>query len=189
MIGSVRVSLGALRHNASALAEMVGPQAAAFVVKSNAYGHGLVETALAVEGFASRLCVYAVDEAIALRDGGVTKPILILGPVPPEELDRAHAAKVEISLWDTHGFLRRVQVAGGKRHRPFPVHVKINTGLNRLGLNPEDLADSVENSSAADNPRSEAGRQRAHCSGGARRHQPRRWPSDSGDSGPSQRLS
>ncbi len=145
MIGSVRVSLGALRHNASALAEMVGPQAAAFVVKSNAYGHGLVETALAVEGFASRLCVYAVDEAIALRDGGVTKPILILGPVPPEELDRAHAAKVEISLWDTHGFLRRVQVAGGKRHRPFPVHVKINTGLNRLGLNPEDLADSVEN--------------------------------------------
>ncbi|MGR4063920.1 MAG: alanine racemase [Vulcanimicrobiaceae bacterium] len=145
MIGGLRISLAALRHNASALSEMVGPKAAAFVVKSNAYGHGLVETALAIEGFASRLCVYDVEEAIALRDGGVTKPILALGPVPAEALERAHAAKVEISLWDTHAFLRRVQVAGRKRRRPFPVHVKINTGLNRLGLDPGDLSDALEN--------------------------------------------
>jgi alanine racemase len=100
VIGRLAISLGALRRNAAALRDLVGAGRAAFVVKSNAYGHGLVETALAIEPFANRICVYAMEEGIALRDGGITAKILVLGPIPPGLLSDALAAKLEIALWD-----------------------------------------------------------------------------------------
>ena len=84
MIGGLRVSLRALHHNAEVLRRLVGPQRAAFVVKGNAYGHGLLETARAIEPLAARLCVYSVEEALALRSGGITAPILVMGPIPSE---------------------------------------------------------------------------------------------------------
>lgn len=144
MIGKLRISLPALRRNAAALRELVGPGKAAFVVKSNAYGHGLVEAALAAEPFAARICVYGVDEGIALRDGGITAKILVLGPVPNESLVDALAAKLEIALWDTKDFARRLAAAARKRHASAQVHVKVNTGLNRLGVEPHELGDAVE---------------------------------------------
>src|ERR1700722_225916 len=100
MIGSLRISLAALRHNVDVLRALVGPTHAAFVVKGNAYGHGAVETALAIEGSSSKLCVYSLDEAVELRDGGVTTDILILGPIPPSDLDTAMEIKAEVALWD-----------------------------------------------------------------------------------------
>lgn len=144
MIGHIHVSLPALRANARALRDLVGPKHAAFVVKSNAYGHGLVETALAVEPFAVKLCVYALDEAVALRDGGITAPILVLGPIPLDALNDAMAAGVEVALWDTGEFARRLAGAARRRQRRAAVHVKVNTGLNRLGFEPHELADAVE---------------------------------------------
>ena len=144
MIGRLHVSLPALRANARALRDLVGPKHAAFVVKSNAYGHGLVATALAIEPFAAKLCVYALDEAIALRDGGVTAPILVLGPIPSGDLHDAMAAGVEVALWDTGEFARKLAGAARRRQRRAAVHVKVNTGLNRLGFEPHELADAVE---------------------------------------------
>lgn len=144
MIGRLHVSLPALRANARALRDLVGPKHAAFVVKSNAYGHGLVETALAIEPFANKICVYALDEAIALRDGGITAPILVLGPVAPDSLDDAMAAGTELALWDTGEFARKLAAAARRRQRRAAVHVKVNTGLNRLGFEPYELADAVE---------------------------------------------
>jgi alanine racemase len=144
LIGTLRISVSALERNAQALRAMVGPQHAAFVVKGNAYGHGLVETALAIERFAAKLCVYAIDEALELRDGGLTAPILILGPVPPARLDEAIDADAEIALWDVKAFMHDVAAAARRAQTRAKVHVKINTGLNRLGLAPEDLPDAVE---------------------------------------------
>jgi alanine racemase len=144
VIGSLHVSLDALRHNAKVLRDLVGPKHAAFVVKSNAYGHGLLQTALAVEPFARRICVYAFDEGIALRDGGVNAPILVLGPIPPEALDDAVAAKLDVAIWDTKEFARLLAAAARKRQLGAPVHVKINTGLNRLGFEPHELVDALE---------------------------------------------
>ncbi len=144
MSGTLRISLDALRHNASALRELVGPQHAAFVVKSNAYGHGIVETALAIEPYATRFCVYSVEEAIALRDGGVTQPVLVLGVVDPATLDDALAAKAELAIWETKEWVRRLAGAARKRHLRAKVHVKVNTGLNRLGFEPHELTDAVE---------------------------------------------
>jgi alanine racemase len=144
VIGRLRISVPAIRRNARTLRDMVGSKHAAFVVKSNAYGHGLVEIALATEPFARRVCVYALEEAIALRDGGVTKPILVLGPVPPEALNDAMAAKLDLALWDTGEFARKLATAARKRQTRAPVHVKVNTGLNRLGFEPHELADAIE---------------------------------------------
>jgi alanine racemase len=144
VIGRLAISLGALRRNAVALRDLVGAGKAAFVVKSDAYGHGLVETALAVEPFANRICVYAVEEGIALRDGGITGRILVLGPIPPALLADALAAKLEIALWDTKTFALRLAEAARKRHVAAQVHLKVNTGLNRLGLEPHELVDAAE---------------------------------------------
>ncbi len=144
MIGRLRISVAALQHNAQALAELVGASHASFVVKGNAYGHGLVETALAVERFAVKLCVYSVEEALELRDGGITAPILILGPIPPSRLVEAIVAKAEIALWDTKGYVRDVAAAARREQTRAKIHVKLNTGLNRLGLSPGDLPDAIE---------------------------------------------
>ena len=145
MIGSVRVSLAALRANANTLRTLLGPRSTtAFVVKSNAYGHGLLETALAVEPHASRICVFAPEEALELRDGGVTTPLLVLGPVEPDILEDVLAAEIEMTLWDTHEFVRTLAMAARKAHTRAAVHVKVNTGLNRLGLEPHDVADAVQ---------------------------------------------
>ena len=144
MIGELRISLGALRRNARTLQALVGLRRAAFVVKSNAYGHGLVPTAIAIEGFAARICVYAAEEAVALREGGVNAPILILGPVPPEMLDAVLGIRAEIALWDTRTFLHDLAAAARRRSEPCSIHVKVNTGLNRFGLEPGEVADAIE---------------------------------------------
>jgi alanine racemase len=144
VIGTLRISLGALQRNARALRALVAPSHAAFVVKGNAYGHGLLECALAIEAIAYKLCVFSLDEAVVLRDGGVTAPILVLGPIPPREIDAAAAFDLEVALWDTGDFARLLAAAARKHRRRIKVHVKVNTGLNRLGLEPDDLGDAVE---------------------------------------------
>jgi len=143
-IGGLSVSTEALRANARALRALVAPARAAFVVKSNAYGHGLVETALAIEGLATLICVFDLDEAIALRDGGITAPILVLGPVPIDALDDALAAKVEIALWDYREYAMAVASVARKRATRFAVHVKVDTGVRRFGLSVGDAPDAIE---------------------------------------------
>ncbi len=144
MIDRLEVSLSALRHNAGVLRGLVGPSRAAFVVKGNAYGHGLVPVARAIEPFATRLCVYTIDEALALREAGIAASLIVLGPVPSGALDDALAADVELALWNVGEFPRRVCAAARKRRRTAAVHVKVNTDLNRLGFEPHELVDAVE---------------------------------------------
>lgn len=143
-LGRIDVSLEALRANARRLRTLVAPARTAFVVKANAYGHGLVECARAIEPLADLLCVYEIDEALRLRDAGLAAPILVLGPLPPEELDDALHADVAFTLWDTRRYLHAVLVAARRRHTRARVHVKVNTGVNRLGMEPHDVADAFE---------------------------------------------
>jgi alanine racemase len=140
----LEISLGALRHNAALLRDMVGIRRAAFVLKGNAYGHGLVPAARAVESFAARLCVYTIEEALALREAGIRAPLLVLGPVPSATLDEALAAGIELALWNRSAFVRRICSAAANQHRPAAVHIKVNTDLNRLGFEPHELHHAVE---------------------------------------------
>ncbi len=144
VIGGLQISLSALRHNAGLLRDLVGVRRAAFVVKANAYGHGLLPTARAVEAMAARLCVYTIEEALALRAGGVGARLLVLGPVPPQAIEEALAADVELSVWSAKEFARLLCSAARRRQRPAAIHVKVNTDLNRLGFEPHELVDAVE---------------------------------------------
>ena len=149
MNGALEISLAALRANADALCSLVAPTRAAFVVKGNAYGHGAVEVARAIEKRARYLCVYTIDEALALRAAGITAPLLVLGPVPASALRNAIESDCELPLWDDRGYLRDIAAAARACGRPARVHVKINTGLNRFGIEAEACASLLDAVAAA----------------------------------------
>jgi alanine racemase len=130
----ITVDFSALRDNVARLAALCAPARYAAVVKGNAYGHGLVPVARALADRADAFCVYRADEAVALRDAGITNPILVLGPLEPEELAAAHDARAAVALWSTGGFLRDAVRLGARSERPVAVHAKIDSGLARLGL-------------------------------------------------------
>ena len=103
------------------------------VVKDEAYGHGLLPAArVATESGIKFLSVSTVEEAVKLRDGGVRVPILLLGERQESELPWCVAYNLTCCVSDPHGIAKLAQLAArsGKR---VPVHLKINTGMNRYG--------------------------------------------------------
>ena len=144
MIGGLRISTGALRRNAKALRELAAPARAAFIVKSNAYGHGLVATARAIEEYADTLGVYSIEEGLALRQAGITVPVLVLGPAPVELLEEALLHDLELTLWDAGAYLETVTAATRRHGKTFRVHVKVDTGVRRLGLDPSQAPSAIQ---------------------------------------------
>lgn len=144
MIASeLTIDLAAVRRNVARLAELVRPARYAAVVKANAYGHGLPEIARALADEADAFCTYRVDEALAIRAAGVATPILVLGPVEPDELAAAHEARAAIALWSDGAFARDVARAARAAGAPFAVHAKIDTGVTRLGIDAARAANVV----------------------------------------------
>ncbi|GAB4237340.1 MAG: alanine racemase [Deltaproteobacteria bacterium] len=138
------IRLSALRHNVSAIRGLLPPGTGVLaVVKANAYGHGALPVARALEaGGARMLGVATVEEGIELRDGGIRLPVVVLGGVDPPQAAEAHAHRLSAVLFDRGqiGYLSRAAKADGE---PFPVHVKVDTGMGRLGLLPEEARDAA----------------------------------------------
>lgn len=128
------IDLEAIRRNVARVTGIVRPARYAAVVKSNAYGHGLPEVARALACDVAAFCVYRVDEALAIRAAGVASPILILGPVEARDLDLVQAAGAAIALWSDGSFARDVARTARRQASRFPVHLKIDTGVTRLGI-------------------------------------------------------
>ncbi len=127
------VDADALRENAAALRVLAGVPIMA-MVKANGYGHGAETVArAAADGGATWLGVASLDEAVALRQAGITTPILIVGWTPPEAMATARDAGVDITLHDVDGAHAAV-AAGGDLH----VQIKLDTGMNRLGVRAAD---------------------------------------------------
>jgi len=104
------------------------------VVKADGYGHGAVPAArAAVEGGATWLGVSSVPEGIELRKAGIREPILNLGYTPPAALSAAIAAGLALTLYDRDG-LALLKTAATE----IGVHVKVDTGMHRLGAAPEE---------------------------------------------------
>jgi len=114
---------------------LVGDKTAVMaVVKANAYGHGAVPAAqAALAGGASWLGVSSVQEGIELRKAGLTAPILNLGYTPPVALSAAIAANLSLTLFDADSLVRFKAAATA-----IGVHVKLNSGMNRLGAEPDE---------------------------------------------------
>jgi alanine racemase len=139
-----------VRHNAALLAEVATPARLCAVVKAGGYGHGAVEVAgAALEGGASWLAVALVEEGMELRAAGITAPVLLLSEPDPSAMPEVVAASLTPTLY-TAGALRALADAVGSAasaDRLFPVHVKVDTGMHRVGATRADavaLAAAVE---------------------------------------------
>ncbi len=133
-----QIDLGAIRHNASVLARAAGRARLTAVVKADGYGHGAAGAATAaLEGGAHGLAVFTVDEARALRDADIAAPILIMGPLDHEGWRTAVALGAEGTAWTPEGVA--AAASAGDAQRPAGVHLKLDTGMGRLGARPEDV--------------------------------------------------
>jgi alanine racemase len=131
----VEVDLEAIRHNARLL-KPPGSDLMA-VVKANGYGHGDVEVArAAIEAGASWAGVALVEEGLRLRAAGVEAPILVLSELPAGSEAVALAHRLTPTLYSEEGLARLAAVARG----PVPVHVKVDTGMHRVGVWPPEDA-------------------------------------------------
>jgi alanine racemase len=132
------VNLAAIERNCARLAA-ISPALCA-VVKANAYGHGAVECARAARaGGAAWLAVAAAAEACELRDAGIDGPILVMGALDRDELERALAAGADVVAWH-EDFVDWLRGHPGAR-----VHVKLDTGMGRLGTRDAALAERLVN--------------------------------------------
>lgn len=131
----VEVDLWALRSNyRAARNSLEGDLPVLAVVKANAYGHGAVRVSRALlEEGASVLGVATVEEARELRESGIEGRILILGRMVPEDIPAALRWHTEITLTHTE-MARRVSETAVKKGVTVPVHLKVDTGMTRLGF-------------------------------------------------------
>ena len=134
------VDLGAIEHNAKALADLSAPAVVCAVVKGWGYGHGIIRAArAAVRGGASWLGVALVSEAMDLRDGGLVEPVLVLAEPPLRQLvDVARLAGVRPTLYTAEAIAAAAHaVREVGRSSPLAVHLKVDTGMHRVGAAPE----------------------------------------------------
>jgi alanine racemase len=135
------VNLAAIERNAERVrARLRSGVALCAVVKANAYGHGAVPAArAALAGGATQLAVVTAPEAAELRRGGVQAPILILGALGDEELGLAIESGAAIVVWNAT-LAQRAAAAARAHGTVVPVHVKLDSGLGRLGTRDRDEA-------------------------------------------------
>ena len=131
------VDLGAVAHNVGLLVERAAPAEVCAVVKADGYGHGAVPVAqAALQAGASWLAVALIEEAVPLRDSGLTVPILLLSEVGPDEFDEVVALDLRPTVYTPAGV-----AAAAAEGAPLRVHLKVDTGMHRVGAAPEDLVD------------------------------------------------
>lgn len=135
----VEIDDSAITHNTRRLKQIVGERVVLMaVVKADGYGHGAVAVALAaLANGATQLAVANIEEALILRDAGISAPILILGYAEPAAVPLAIAHDLRLTVYDAtlaRDYLREAQRVGGRLR----VHVKIDTGMGRLGLLPAE---------------------------------------------------
>jgi alanine racemase len=114
------------------------------VVKSDGYGHGSLAVAkAALMAGATRLAVSIVDEAYELRRAGITAPILVLGYTPPDQGEQAARSEIALTVYaveNAQGLSLSARHAG----KPLALHLKVDTGMGRLGVTPDDVVPLAE---------------------------------------------
>jgi alanine racemase len=140
----VEIDLTALRDNAARLREIARVDVFA-VVKADAYGHGAVAVARALEPGAqvAGFAVSLVEEGAQLRDAGIAHPILVMGPALDGGYDELVGRDMLAMVSDPADF-EALAALGARRGRPVPVHVKVDTGMGRLGFRPSEALALIE---------------------------------------------
>ena len=134
------VNLAALAHNLSRIKRYLSPGCEVMaIVKANAYGHGALDIAqsLSRQGI-GRFAVASLDEGIALRQAGLSAPIVVLGALFEEQVSDFVAHRLTPVVSDGH-ILPALAKAVHSHPAPYPIHLKAETGMGRLGFSPEEL--------------------------------------------------
>ncbi|RJQ04065.1 MAG: alanine racemase [Bacillota bacterium] len=132
------ISLDAIAENTGRLRALAEPADLMAVVKADAYGHGAVEVSRAcVKAGASWLGVAAVEEAVELRRAGITAPILILSQSTPAQAETLAAYDLTAAVFEPET-ARALAAQGRRRGRPIRAHLKVDTGMGRIGVTPDE---------------------------------------------------
>lgn len=141
---TVEISKSALLHNIASYRKVLSAHALlAPVIKSNAYGHGILEIAKILDASpdVGYLCVVSTSEALYLRNAGITKPILALSIIDTE-IKHALDRNIDIVIYDST-FLQEVNGIAQRLNKKARVHLKIDTGLSRLGIHHQEAYDFI----------------------------------------------
>ena len=140
------VDLTAIRDNVAELKDMMSPSLYCAVVKADAYGHGAVPAArAAVQGGADWLAVALVEEGRELRDAGIEGPILVLSEPRPSEMVEVVECGLVPTVYSGEG-ISAAAAAASSANKKLDVHLKVDTGMRRVGAEPEfalTLAESI----------------------------------------------
>ena len=135
------VDLDAIAHNVRHVRDVVAPAEVWAVVKADGYGHGAVDVARAALGAgASGLCVALTAEGVALRDAGIDAPVLVLSEQPLDEIGTMVANDLTPTLYSRRWLDALASEVGS---HPIGVHVKVDTGMQRVGATPDDAVDVI----------------------------------------------
>ncbi len=141
----VEIDLDAIRHNVATLRELVAPAAILAVVKADAYGHGVVPVAkAAIEAGAAALGVALVEEGVRLRDAGVDVPILVLSEPAAAGADEVVARALTPVVYTEAGIDGLAKAVADAGAAPLGVHLKVDTGMHRVGCALEDVVPLAE---------------------------------------------
>ncbi|HZB70844.1 MAG TPA: alanine racemase [Acidimicrobiales bacterium] len=138
------VDLDAVAANVAALVEAVRPAAVCAVVKADGYGHGAVPVArTALAAGARWLAVALPAEGATLRSAGIDAPVLLLSEPGPDEFDDVVAARLRPTLYTQRAVEETAKAVARAAAPPLPVHVKVDTGMHRVGAPPARVAELV----------------------------------------------
>lgn len=133
------IDLSALKHNLDCFRSLLKPGVKTMaMVKAFAYGSGSYEIASLLQySGVDYLAVAYTDEGVGLRKAGIRLPIMVMSP-DVSSFDRMIAWKLEPEIYNTRSFLAMKQVASTLKVKDYPIHIKLDTGMHRLGFGPEE---------------------------------------------------
>lgn len=134
------IDLGAIKHNiVQVRSKLLSGTGIIAVIKANAYGHGLEQVVKTVESDIDMLAVTSVHEALEVRRVSPMKAILNMSYSAAEEVEEAIAKKIAVTIYDLDS-AKMLHEQAATLHKPLKAHIKIDTGMHRLGIFPEDVA-------------------------------------------------
>ncbi len=140
----IELSASAVEHNATQLKQWLGAETKiAAVIKSNAYGHGLIEMAILYEQSKNitALCVINLSEAICIRQNNIKKPIFVISYLDAS-YDQIIKYDIQVVIYDL-SIAHALNEIGKKHQKQILVHIKFDTGMSRLGITPSELKNFI----------------------------------------------
>jgi alanine racemase len=139
------VDLGAISANVATLRALAAPASMCAVVKADGYGHGAVHVArAALAGGADVLAVALVAEGVELREAGIDTVVMVLSQASSDEIDTLVAADLDATVYTAsgvRGLADAARRAGRTAARPVRAHLKVDTGMHRVGVQPEEAVE------------------------------------------------